>query len=172
MHSNILLTGRPGIGKSTAIKHIIEKLGADECGGFWSREIRQHGSRVGFAIVTLNGEKGILAHVKYDSGPRVSKYRVNLEDIDNIAVPAMERARSAGKIIIIDEIAKMELFSESFKEEVLRCLDTRKVIGTIQKRHSTFLDSIRARNDVRTIEINETNRDRIPVEVLSSTDLT
>ena len=114
MQSNILISGRPGIGKSTVIQKIIESLGSERAGGFWSGEIRQAGRRVGFSINTLYGLNGILAHVDFTTGPRVGKYRVNVSDIDNIAVPSMISAREAGKIIIIDEIASMELFSTKF----------------------------------------------------------
>ena len=166
MKSNILLTGRPGIGKTTAIKRIVEQLDPDIVAGFWSREIKEEGRRVGFAIETLSGKIGTLAHINLRRGPRVSKYRVKVEDIDSIAVPELQMAREAGSIIIIDEIAKMELFSESFASEVRRCLDTNRVLGTIQERRHPFLDEVRSRNDVDLFVLTTTNRNQIPLQIL------
>ncbi|MBD3407179.1 MAG: NTPase [Candidatus Lokiarchaeota archaeon] len=167
MKHNILLTGRPGIGKSTAIKKIAERIDTVEIGGFWSQEIKVRGKRVGFSIETLCGKKGVLAHIKFSQGPRVSKYRVNIQDIDTIAVSSMETARVKEAIIVIDEIAKMELYSDKFKHEVLNCLETGRVLATIQKRKHPFLNEIRSRDDVIIIEVTETNRDEIPSKVLS-----
>lgn len=165
MNKHVLLTGRPGIGKTTAIKKAIKHIGSQKVGGFWSSEIRKKGRRQGFAIHTIDNENGILAHVDRNEGPRVSKYRVNISDINEVAVPAMQRARKRGKIIIIDEIAKMELYSEAFKQEVMRCLDQGRVLGTIQQKRSSFLNSIRNRPDVREVEITTANRDELPLQI-------
>ena len=42
----ILLTALPRTGKSTAIKKIVNMLGNDNCGGFYTEEIREDGERV------------------------------------------------------------------------------------------------------------------------------
>ena len=57
---NLLFTGVPGCGKSTLIERIIEELGRPAC-GFFTREMREGGRRVGFSITTLDGRSGILA---------------------------------------------------------------------------------------------------------------
>ncbi|MFW9833081.1 MAG: NTPase [Candidatus Thorarchaeota archaeon] len=171
MMKNILLTGKPGIGKTTAIKRIVEKLDSQNVNGFWSREIREKKKRIGFSIETLSGERGILAHVNQKVGPKVSRYRVNVEDIESIMIPELQRARDLGQFIIIDEIAKMEIFSRKFVDEVLRCLDTRRVIGTIQERRHPVLDRIRSREDVQLIELTLLNRDQIPNRVLELVNL-
>lgn len=160
------MTGRPGIGKTTVITKVIESLGRDRVGGFWSSEIRKSGRRVGFSIETVEGQRGILAHVNLEDGPRVGKYYVNVADIDQIAVPALRDALESNKIIVIDEIAKMELYSRLFWNTILECLDTKKVLATIQKRRSLFLDQIRNRDDIILLEINDKNRDTIPEIVL------
>jgi nucleoside-triphosphatase len=126
----------------------------------------ERGRRVGFGIETLSGKRGLLAHVDLSDGPRVSKYRVNIEGIDSIIVPELAFARESGRIIIIDEIASMELHSRNFKDEVGRCLDARRVLGTIQERRNPFLDMIRSRADVRLFELTMSNRDELPPQVL------
>jgi nucleoside-triphosphatase len=170
MMSNILLTGRPSVGKTTAIRKIIDLIDRD-ARGFLSYEIREKGKRVGFAIETLSGKKGTLAHVDFNTGFRVSKYQVSVRDIDSIIIPELREARQSDSIIIIDEIAKMELFSKLFAPEVHQCLDTGRVVGTIQKRRSPFLDKVKQRDDVTILEITLENRNEIPSTVLSMMDL-
>ncbi|TFG09405.1 NTPase [Candidatus Thorarchaeota archaeon] len=164
---NILLTGQPGIGKTTAIRRIVSKIGPDKTGGFWSEEIREGRHRVGFKIRTIEGEEGILAHVQLAAGPRVSKYTVNVTAVREIAVPAMRRAREDGCIVVVDEIAKMELFSPEFRKEVLNCLDAGRTVGTIQNRSTDFLEEVRSRDDITLMEITHGDRDEIPDRVVA-----
>ena len=170
MKSNILLTGSPGIGKTTAIRKIIDRLKSKTASGFLSYEIREKGRRMGFAIETLTGKKGTLAHINLNTGFKVGKYHVSVEDIESIIIPELEKARKSDNLIIIDEIAKMELFSKLFAPEVSRCLDTGRVIGTIQERRSPFLDDVRRRPDVAILELNLSNRDDVPMRVLALLD--
>ncbi|MHA2066146.1 MAG: NTPase [Candidatus Thorarchaeota archaeon] len=167
MRKNVILTGRPGIGKSTLIRKVINTLEPDRADGFWSEEIRENSTRVGFSIITISGEQGVLAHSSLKTGPRVGKYRVNVEDLESIAIPSLARARTQGKIIVIDEIASMELYSPQFAPEVRKCLDTGRVVATLQQRRGTFQDEVRSRKDVHLIEITLANRDSILHEVLS-----
>ncbi|MFW9968046.1 MAG: NTPase [Candidatus Thorarchaeota archaeon] len=170
MKKNIVLTGKPGIGKSTVIKRVIQTLDPERLGGFWSAEIRENNRRVGFSLITLSGEKGVLAHVDLNRGPRVGKYFVSIEDLEAIAIPALARARVRGQIIVIDEIASMELHSPRFAPEVRRCLDTGKVLATLQQRKGGFQDEVRTREDVFLIDVKLENRDILPQEVLSRLD--
>lgn len=162
---NILLTGRPGIGKTSIIKEVIDSLRLD-AGGFYTREMREGGVRKGFEIITLSGKRGILAHVDCRSSYRVSKYGVNVKDLEEIAAPALEDALKNKECIIIDEIGRMELYSPKFCSLVKKALDSeKKVLGTMQARHNEFLDSIRGREDTKIIEVTFENRKRIIEEI-------
>ena len=108
MYKNILFTGFPGCGKSTIIERIVRRMDRPAC-GFYTREIRRRGRRVGFSISTLDGRHGILAHVDTRSSRRVGRYGVNLQDIDAIAVPSMIPADEQ-TIVVVDEIARWNAF--------------------------------------------------------------
>ena len=90
----ILLTGPPGIGKTTAIMKAVEALKARKglkIGGMITREVREGGKRVGFQIIDLvSNRTGWLAHINQPEGPKISKYRVNLRDLEEIGVKALE----------------------------------------------------------------------------------
>jgi len=166
MRKNILFTGRPGVGKTRVIMNLIS--GLEGVGGFYTEEMRQKGERKGFRIVTLRGKKGILAHKDLKSPYRVGKYGVNIEDLENIAGESITLALNDDKkkIVLIDEIGRMELYSPKFQQAVIEALSSSKrVIGTLQGRHNKFTDAIREREDVEIIEVTLENRNRLPKEL-------
>lgn len=166
MKQNILVTGKPGCGKTTLVQKVASALG-ERAGGFTSTEIRGPAGRLGFAIRTLDGKEGVLAHVKCRSCHRVGRYGVRIADIDAVAVPAIEAAVQAGKVVVIDEIARMELFSGKFREAVLRALDSpSRVLAAIQLRRELFLDEVRARPDVTLIIITARERESLAGELI------
>lgn len=162
---NILFTGPPGCGKSTLIEKIVNEIERPST-GFFTREMREKGHRVGFSINTLDGKQGVLAHQSIRSKYRVGKYGVNLEDIDYIAVPSMIPANEE-MMVIIDEIGKMECFSPLFRETVIRILDSKhSVIGSIPLRGGLFIECIKKRKDIMLIQVSEKNRDTLVKEFL------
>ncbi len=168
---NIFLTGPPRVGKTTVVLRVIEELKRRgvKVGGMISQEIRERGIRVGFKIVDLNsGREGILAHVNRKKGPRVGKYRVCLEDLENLGARAILNACKAADLIVIDEVGPMELYSEAFKRAVLEALSGNKtVLGTIHYRARTsFTEAIRRRENVKIIEVTYGNRERLPKAIV------
>ncbi|MFW9848522.1 MAG: nucleoside-triphosphatase [Candidatus Thorarchaeota archaeon] len=155
---NLLLTGKPSVGKSTIIKKVVGMIGYDNANGFWTEEMRIESQRVGFVIRTMDGTEAILAHIEERDGPQVGKYGVFIRHIDDVIIPALQRARNSEAIIIIDEIASMELKSPKFAIEVRKCLDTGRVLGTLQLRKAQFQDEVRSRSDVRIIVVTLENR--------------
>ncbi|MHC4943143.1 MAG: NTPase [Planctomycetota bacterium] len=161
MVPRILITGKPGCGKTTLVERVSERLGS-RAGGFISREIREKGRRIGFSLHTLDGAKGLLAHVDCRSRHRVGKYGIHLEDLERIAVPAIQKAAEERLCVIIDEIARMELFSKAFREAVLLALDAPvPLLATLQVRRDPFLDALRSRDDLELITLTTENRDAL-----------
>jgi len=174
MARKILLTGRPGVGKTTLLIETIRELEDRglKVGGMVSREVRDGSVRVGFEISDLaSGHKGWLAHVEQPEGPQIGKYRVNLEDLVGIGVNAINRAAadSTISIIAIDEIGPMELCSEDFRKAVEKAVEAEKpLIGTIHyKVRSTLIEQIRSRSDVKILEITYDNRSYLKKEILN-----
>lgn len=138
-------------------------------GGMLTLEVREGGSRRGFQILDLmSGRKGILADLALETGPSVGKYRVNLRDLEAVGVNAIDSALKNAKVVIIDEIGPMELFSTSFQGVVLRALDSQKpVVASVHARIGSmdFGRKIISRKDVEILELTLANRERIPVEL-------
>ncbi|MGC9317769.1 MAG: NTPase [Armatimonadota bacterium] len=162
MERNVLLTGRPGVGKSTVIQRALELADVD-AGGFFTQQLQEDGRRVGFGITTLDGNRGVLAHLDIEGEPRVSKYGVNVEDIRDVAVAALREALEDAQLIVCDEIASMEMKCPEFEPAVREALESPKpVLGTIQQRSDPFLDEVRARADVTVVTVTRDNRDALP----------
>ena len=157
---NILFTGPPRCGKSTLIEKIVKKVDTPAT-GFFTREILESGKRVGFSINTLDHHTGVLAHQDIHSRFRVGRYGVNIEDIDRIAVPSMTPDRP-DMLIVIDEIGKMECFSELFKKTLVRLLDSEhRVLGSITMKGDRFIRQIKTRDDVLLVTVTPKNRDKL-----------
>jgi len=157
---NVLLTAPPRSGKSTLIERIVARLDRP-LAGFLTREIRERGRRVGFAINTLDGQEGVLAHVGHKSRHRVGQYGVNLADLDRIAVPSL-RPDDPAALVIVDEIGQMECFSQKFRQAVVDLLDSDSdVLGSIALKGGSFIQSIKARPGVEVIAVTPANRDQL-----------
>ena len=125
----LILTGAPGVGKTTVLTKTVDALKAKgvSVGGMISREVREDDVRVGFEILDLtSGKHGWLAHIN-GQGPQVGKYHVNLDDLDNIGTAAITQALEKCSAIAIDEIGPMELYSQKFKQAVSQALGEQKV---------------------------------------------
>jgi len=167
MKKAYLLSGEPGSGKTTIIKEVLGKVNKS-AGGFYTEEIRSQGARQGFKIITLDGKSAVLAHTSVRSTHRVSKYGVDTDSIDKVAVPALKQAIQSKDIIVIDEIGKMELFSPSFKDAVIEALQSeKKVLGTIMLASHPWADKIKARQDVEIIKVTRLNRNEVVNQVLA-----
>lgn len=165
MIKNIFVTGKPGCGKTTLIREILKELNLD-AGGFYTLEIREKGTRKGFKIKTLNGKEGILAHVNVKSPYRVSKYKVNIKDLEEIGVKSILDSLKENKITVIDEVGKMELWSEKFKKAVTIALNgENKVLGAIKLTPDSFVNKIRQRKDTKIFYLTGENREEIKKEI-------
>jgi nucleoside-triphosphatase THEP1 len=157
---NLLVTGRPGVGKTTLVVKLAERPIPGKVVGFFTREMREEGRRVGFSIETIDGKKGELARVSGAKGFRVGKYTVNVDDLERIAVPCIEEGLEGGRLLIVDEIGKMELHSGRFREAVMRAFDSpTKVIATIRMGEGGFTGRLLKREDTEVLLLTELNRD-------------
>lgn len=157
---HLIITGIPGIGKTTLIKRLIEDI--KEARGFFTEEIREKGRRKGFKLVTLKGEEAILAYENLPSRYRVGRYGVDLEALDQVGVKEIEEGiREGSPLIVIDEIGKMELYSQRFIKVLFEALDRSRVIATMGKIRHPVLNAIRERSDVKIVEVTLENRDSL-----------
>lgn len=162
----LLVTGRPGIGKTTVLFKAAGSLTnmRYKVGGMITREVLHEGTRVGFEIMDLEtGRKGWLAHVDQQVGPKVSRYRVNLADLEDIGVKAIKNAVSKAHIVIVDEIGPMELFSSAFEEAIVEAVESSiPLLVTIHHRsQAPLINFVKNRTDAETVEVTVENRAKL-----------
>jgi nucleoside-triphosphatase len=165
---NLLVTGKSGVGKTTLLERVIERLrGSIRVAGFTTGEVRgPEGERVGFDVVTVDGKRGELARAGLRGRVRVGRYGVNLEEFERLALP--ELVRRDVDLIAIDEIGKMECASGRFRRAAEDALDSPvSVLATIGIAHVPFFDALRARPDVALLTLTERNRDSLASEIVA-----
>jgi nucleoside-triphosphatase len=160
----IAITGNPGVGKSTVLRNVVKQLTCT-FGGMMSADIRVKGERVGFEIRDIaTGKQGILAHKK-GAGPRVGKYLVNLEDLNNIGVAAIRNALNS-ELIVIDEIAPMEFKSPEFVRAVEAALNSGRNMLVVLHQKSNHPLAERMRKEFEVYTVTPENRESIVSEIV------
>lgn len=165
-HDKTLITGKPGVGKTTLVTKVVERMRSVHMAGFYTTEIRSQGSRVGFELCGLNGKRRTLAHVDIHSQDRVGKYRVDRRGFEEF-LETLDLLNPDVELIVIDEIGKMELFSDRFRNVVRDGLNSHKqLLATIALEGEGFIRDIKQRSDVRLLELTRDNRERLPEAIV------
>jgi nucleoside-triphosphatase len=163
---NLLLTGRPGCGKTTVRERVVEHLGDLRLAGFLTLELREHGQRVGFEAVGLGGHRAILAHVRFRSPVSVGRYGVEPDRLVPLIEEDLNRAWGTVDAFLIDEIGKVECDSPQFVETMRRLLgEPIPVVATIPLRGGGFIAEVKQRNDVQVLEVTQANRQALAGEI-------
>ena len=115
----IFISGNPRTGKTSLVKRIVEEFGKEYFFGFWTEEVKENKIRIGFRMVTTWGEEKFLARIDVRTPYRVGKYFVLKNNLDEISKKVLEGLEyNKNKIIVIDEIGRMEFYSEDFRKLV------------------------------------------------------
>ena len=165
-YEKTLITGKPGVGKTTIVQKVIERMGSVNMAGFYTTEIRSKGTRMGFELCGLNGNRRTLAHVEIHSRHRVGKYGVHTDGFEAF-LETLNPMNPAVELIVIDEIGKMELFSTCFCSLVCDVLNSDKqVLASIPMKGNEFVRKIKQRMEIRLFQVTHDNRDHLIDEIV------
>ena len=165
-----LLTGPPGIGKSTVVSKVIYLIRSKGygVGGCLTKERRRGRERIGFTITNLmTGTEGPLASSETSLGPRVGRYRVDVKGLAEVGAAALRGAAVGAELIVIDEVGPMELTSPEFKRAVEACLGSgRPLLAVVHEMmKDPLIDQIKALPGKMMIEVTLQNRDGLPATI-------
>ncbi len=163
----LFLTGDPGCGKTTVVRRVVERLAPKVAlTGFWTEELREGASRTGFRGVTLDGRDFLLAHVREKGVARVGPYGVVLEGLERVGLEAL-RPTSSTRLVVLDEVGKMESFSTAFRETVEALLASPvPVLGTVAIHGVGFPKRVRQDRRVELVRMTRASRDAMVGDVL------
>lgn len=164
---HMLITGMPGVGKQTLIRELAKRLAALRPVGFYTEEMRDaQGAREGFRLVTFRGRSLVLAHLARPGPSRVGRYGVDVAGFEQV-LAELDLGQIESRLVIIDEIGKMECLSPRFIETVTRLLNgSSPVIATVSLNGEGFSRAVKQRPDCRLVTVTRDNRDRL-LEALS-----
>jgi nucleoside-triphosphatase len=168
MGRTLLITGLPGVGKTTIVKQVAQALGP-RAGGFYTEEIRGPGGRKGFRLATFpsGGRQAVLAHVDIRTRNRVGRYGVDVATLDAVGVAAMREAVQSREVVVVDEIGKMELFSGEFQGAVLKAMSSPKiVVATVMHKSHAWVNALKAMPQVTVWQVTESNREEMSGRVV------
>jgi nucleoside-triphosphatase len=162
----IFLTGDPGCGKTTVVRRVVEKLPGVPKTGFLIEDVRENGSRTGFRGVTLDGRTFLLARLGTAGDFRVGPYAVDLEGLDTVGVEALRPAPET-RLVVVDEVGKMEAFSTAFRNAVQDLLDAPlPVLGTVAVHGVGFVKHVRQDPRVTLVRMTRASREAMVGELL------
>ena len=163
--NKILITGAPGVGKTTLIRRLVSELGSVRCAGFTTVEIRAGGVRKGFELVSLDGRKAILAHVDFRSSHKVGRYGVDVAGFDRF-LDAIDLAQSDADLLVIDEIGKMEMMSEKFRRLMAAVFSYEQpLIATIASAGPAAIQRFKKHRKAVLFEVTRSNRQKLAAEI-------
>jgi nucleoside-triphosphatase len=166
-----LLTGEPGSGKSTALSRILlgVRTKGFTVGGILTREIRSRGEREGFTLVNLATEESeVLARTTGVTGPRIGKYRINLNSLSSMGVNSLEYAKEHSDLVVCDEVGPMELLSPEFRRAVRSAIleSSKMSVCVVHMRYvDPLIEELRSSPEAVEEELTLENRDLVQIEL-------
>lgn len=161
MKTAYLVTGQPGCGKTTLIRQVVTGMHL-RAAGFYTEDLRQGGVCEGFRIVTLDGEMALIARAGHMGSVTVSKYGVDLKEMERVGVAALHRAKERGHVLVVDEIGRMQLFSRAFRQILFDAVRTgHPVLGTIMLGRNAYADRLKRHSNVEVLTLTPHNRQEV-----------
>jgi len=163
----ILVTGAPGVGKTSLLLQVMQRIPEIKAAGFVTVEQRGKKGRQGFILKTLDGGETQFATMGKGRGARVGKYLVDVETFEEVALKAIG-FQSGIDLYIIDEIGPMEVLSKMFCETAKMLLksDRVAVLATVAKSGTGFIREVKRLPGVDTVELSRENAAKVEEDLV------
>lgn len=145
---------------------IVAQLDPEKVTGFYTQEIRQKGVRKGFSWNRLDGATGTLAHVDIKGCFKVGKYGVDVDGFERAVLPILDIEQSDATLYVLDEIGKMECFSEKFVVAVRRFFASdNSVLATVAQKGAGLIREVKNYPGVKLFNLTTENREKVISEI-------
>ncbi len=135
--------------------------------GFYTEEIREAGRRQGFRWHRLDGRTGVLAHVDIKGPHRVGKYGVDLAGFEREVVSVLDPQAAGVDLFVVDEIGKMECFSDAFVKAIRRLLHAEKsILATVAQKGPGLIQEVKNYPGMQRLHLSTANRHEIAQQVI------
>lgn len=166
----VVITGRPGVGKTTLFKKVVDyakSQGLTVAGVMALEQRDERNVRVGFRLVDLRtGESSWLALRNYQRGPKVGSYGVVIDEAEKIVRQALESdAVASSDMLGVDEVGPMELLLPSFKGLLLKALDVGKPSVLVVHYRLSDPEILAKLRTAERVEVTLANRERLGAEL-------
>lgn len=163
----LLLTGAPGVGKTTVVVRLAELLPEARLAGFVTAEERDaRGRREGFVARAFDGTEATIANVRQARPPRVGKYGVDVPALDRLS-HAQLGSETGADLYLVDEIGKMECLAPEFVRAMTRLLDgPRPIVATVGLRGHGLIADVKRWPGSELWQVTRQNRDALPERAL------
>jgi nucleoside-triphosphatase len=162
----LLVTGPPGVGKTTVVLRVASALRGLRIGGFTTEEIREGGRRVGFRIVPFRGEDRVMAHVRSPGRERVGRYGVDVGAVEAVCEGALAPDPDVD-LYLVDEIGNMECLAPRFVDSMRVLLEAgRPVVATVALKGAGFIREVKEREGALLWHVSVRNRDSVAERIV------
>jgi nucleoside-triphosphatase THEP1 len=157
----IVITGEIGVGKTTCIQNLVQKLKAENIsvGGIFSERIMKEGKTTGYKVVNVSSEEEypFLSVENNSSQNKIGKYSIDREGLA-LATEALKNVDSSC-VTVVDEIGKLEMAGGGWANELHHLFNKSTTTIVLSVRKELVNDVIQKwnLNSVATFEINKTN---------------
>jgi nucleoside-triphosphatase len=174
MPKNLFITGHIRTGKSTLLKSMIDPIKTITGGFFVQRLFIQDETRA-FRLVDVSKENYIpnrhvedIADLKDLMAVNNKEKKLYYEVFKTVGVSALEHACKEKKLILMDELGRIETKVPEFMDAVFKALDSSiPVLGVIKKESNFFLDKVRVHSNITVIDMDEYGLERTKEEIFN-----
>ena len=161
-----MITGTSGSGKTTLLRRLAKELAHFHPVSFYTQEIREGGIRKGFTLNGLDRCSGVLAHADFPHEFRVGRYGVDVAGFKDF-INRISFSDQKTKLVMIDEIGKMECFSQKFEMLISDLVDSQKLlIATVARKGGGLIDIIKSRPNIQLLEVTRKNQGALISKIL------
>ena len=167
MPSNIILTGPPGVGKTTIVKYLIKDLSPLIIRGFYKEPITEYDVCKGYRVVTPDYQEQVIAHIYLEGPDRIGEFGVNVSGFENLVLPQLS-LKQAVELFIVDEIGRMECLSTAFCKQVFKIIESQiPLIAVMSGSYIQEVERLRNRDDTVFLKVTKSNRESMWKRILA-----